>query len=276
MKRTSLLLTTLLLVATVGCVTYQTPPPGAYSSPPPGRAGPKGTIIVKPSFLYLVPNFQVYFVPDVSYELFFYSSRWYRRNRSEWYWSASYDGPWTHILIGKVPGNLRRLPRDYRRSRNQYRRVPYGYWNRKPGKIGWRADYEPSRREPEYREDREDREDNYPGRIIVKPSFMYFMGSLGIYFVPDVTVDIFFYNNSWYNRAGGRWYMGDTYRGPWRALAPERVPPKFRKLPGDYREYYRNYERVPYGKWEKGRKKHDDDDRYKRRKKKRRHDDDDD
>ncbi len=89
MKRASSLLLILSFVVAAGCVTYQTPPPVAYAAPPPG---PRGIVSIQPAYLYLVPNLQVYFVPDVNYELFFFTGRWYMRYRSEWYWGASYRG----------------------------------------------------------------------------------------------------------------------------------------------------------------------------------------
>ncbi len=276
MKRALLLLLALSVVVTAGCVTYQTPPPVAYAAPPPG---PRGIVTIQPAHLYFVPNLQVYFVPDVNYELFFFTGRWYMRFRSEWYWGGSYRGPWTNVIVGKVPRNLRKLPRNYRSRRHEYRRVPYGYWNQQPGKIGWRADYEPRDRDsgPSY-----ERPGPYPGTVIERPSNLYLIPGLSIYFVPEISFEIFFSGSLWYQRIEGNWYSGPSYRGPWRILAPKTIPKKFRKIPRDYRKRYREYDWVPYGYWEKRDRRDrddDDDDKHKKKKKKKwrdRDDDDDD
>ncbi len=174
---------------------------------------------------------------------------------------GSHRGPWTHVLVGKVPRNLRKLPRNYRGRRHEYQRVPYGYWNQKPGKIGWRADYEPRDRDsgPSY-----GGPGSYPGTVIERPSNLSLISGLSVYFVPNISFEIFFHSDLWYHRIEGNWYSGKSHRGPWRSLAPKQVPKKFKKIPNDYRKRDRDreYDRVPYGHWEKK------DDKYKKKKRK--------
>ena len=94
-----------------------------------------------------------------------------------------------------------------------------------------------------------------PGPPVVtmnEPQFLYFMPSWGIYFVPGVSMEIFYYNGLWYYQARGTWYWGQSYRGPWAFMSFERVPRVLRKLPPDYRAQYRRpHYRVPYGHWQK-------------------------
>jgi hypothetical protein len=108
-----------------GCAAYQTPP--AYGHEPAPRVA-----VSAPEFLYVIPSFGVYFVPNISAEIFFVNGRWYYSASGAWYWGASYGGPWTYIEVRHVPRYLRRLPRDYRtRYRNEYYRVPYGHWQKR-------------------------------------------------------------------------------------------------------------------------------------------------
>jgi hypothetical protein len=191
------------------------------------------------------------------------------RHRSEWYWGGSHRGPWAHVLVGKIPRNLRKLPRNYRSRRHEYQRVPYGYWNQQPGKIGWRADYEPRDRDPgpSY-----GGPGSYPGTVIERPSNLSLIPGLSVYFVPNISFEIFFHSGLWYHRIEGNWYSGKSHRGPWRSLAPKQLPKKFKKIPKDYRKRDRDreYDRVPYGHWEKK----DDKNKKKKKKKKWREDED--
>jgi hypothetical protein len=63
-------------------------PPLAFQSAPP----------VVP-----VPDSNVYFVPSVSADIFFYNGGWYRPYEGQWFMAPSYRGPWSHI---------RRVPRE--------------------------------------------------------------------------------------------------------------------------------------------------------------------
>ncbi|MBI5675083.1 MAG: hypothetical protein HZC48_04510 [Nitrospirae bacterium] len=77
-----------------------------------------------------------------------------------------------------------------------------------------------------------------------------------VYIVPDIDVDILFYQGYWWRPYEGRWYRSRDYRGQWRYVKPWRIPRGLKALPHDYR--YRlspGYERVPYGNVQKNWKK---------------------
>lgn len=94
-----------------------------------------------------------------------------------------------------------------------------------------------------------------PAAVVVsEPEFLFIMPSLGVYFYPGSSFDIFFYDGLWYYSVRGVWYWGHTYRGPWYHLRYDRIPQPFRRLPPDYRSrYHHEHYRVPYGHWEKRR-----------------------
>lgn len=131
MKRFLFLAATFLAFTAAGCVTYQTPPV-RYGAPAPGYVGPpQAAIVVEPSYLVFIPGLQVYFVPDISADIFFYGGRWYNRLGARWYWGASYRGPWNFIEGGRVPRKLWELPPGYRKGHDDYERVPYDRWEKK-------------------------------------------------------------------------------------------------------------------------------------------------
>ena len=105
---------------------------------------------------------------------------------------------------------------------------------------------------------------------VEQPPEMVVIPRSNVYFAPGASVDIFFYDNRWWNRRGDRWYRGNAYNGPWEAVGPRYVPAPVYRVPADYRTVYVHEERVPYGQWKKahgirgghGKKHghHDDDD----------------
>ena len=98
-----------------------------------------------------------------------------------------------------------------------------------------------------------------PAPVVVSPQPMYVeeppemvvIPRSGVYFAPGVSVDLFFYNNRWWNRRGGRWYRSNGFNGPWASVGPRFVPAPVYRVPADYRTVYRHEERMPYGQWKK-------------------------
>ena len=231
MRRFLFAAATVLALSTAGCVTYQTPAVRyggqgpAYGGPPPAA------VIAEPGYMAFIPGLQVYFVPNISAEIFFYGGRWYNRIGTRWYWGASYRGPWNYVEVRVLPGPLRKLPRDYRgRYGSDRYRVPYGHWKKR------------------------DRDTPPPGHY-KRPSFLYRVPGPNVYVVPNVSAEIVFFNGSWYNRFKGVWYAGPSRTGPWNFVDEGKVPRKLWGLPPDYRKRPEKYERVPYEKWEKKHKK---------------------
>jgi hypothetical protein len=66
-----------------------------------------------------------------------------------------------------------------------------------------------------------------------------------VYYVPDVDVDILFYQGRWYRPWEGRWYWSRDYNGPWVVASPRYLPAPLMRLPHDYRRA-EVYERIPY------------------------------
>ncbi len=83
------------------------------------------------------------------------------------------------------------------------------------------------------------------------PSELVLIPGTGIYFVPGVSADIFFYDGYWWSPRGPRWYRGYSPRGPWYAIGPRVVPGPLYRVPRDYRVVYGREERIPYRRWER-------------------------
>jgi hypothetical protein len=99
-----------------------------------------------------------------------------------------------------------------------------------------------------------------PPEVVVLPE-------TNVYAVPDIDVDIFFYNGWWWRPWEGRWYRSRNYNSGWGYYRS--VPSFYRGIPSDWRNDYRerrwkgkqwNHQRVPqeqvqrnWRNWEKSR-----------------------
>ena len=91
---------------------------------------------------------------------------------------------------------------------------------------------------------------------VEQPPAMVIIPQSNVYFAPGVSVDLFFYDNRWWNRRGDRWYRGSGYNGPWVAVGPRYVPAPVYRVPANYRTVYVHEKPMPYGQWKKARGEH--------------------
>ena len=92
--------------------------------------GPPPIIVREPPAVVMVPGSRVYFVPHVSFDLFFYDGYWWSPRGDRWYRSRAYNGPWRVVSRRAIPGPVYRVPRDYRRVYVRENRIPYGQWKK--------------------------------------------------------------------------------------------------------------------------------------------------
>ena len=96
-----------------------------------------------------------------------------------------------------------------------------------------------------------------PQQVYVEqPPEMVVIPRSNVYFAPGVSVDLFFYDNRWWNRRGDRWYRADAYNGKWVAVGPRHVPAPVYRVPAEYRSVYAHEKRIPYGQWKKNHGEH--------------------
>jgi hypothetical protein len=89
-------------------------------------------------------------------------------------------------------------------------------------------------------------------RIAAPPPTVVIPGSY-VYVVPDIDVDILFFRGAWYRPHEGHWFRASSYNGPWRFVAPNRMPREVVELPNhDYRRIPPGHSRIPYGQLKKG------------------------
>ncbi|MDD5456809.1 MAG: hypothetical protein PHV30_07235 [Candidatus Margulisbacteria bacterium] len=86
---------------------------------------------------------------------------------------------------------------------------------------------------------------------VATPLEVVYMPQAGVYFVPELSFDVFFYNGYWWSPRGDRWYRASKYNGPWVQVRRYYVPERIVRVPRNYREIYRGERRIDYGQWKK-------------------------
>lgn len=101
---------------------------------------------------------------------------------------------------------------------------------------------------------------NIPAFTFAAPPAVVVIPGTYAYYAPEADVDIVFSHGFWYRPYEGHWFRARSYNGPWRLIAPARVPRVLIDLPPDFRRIYREYPRIAYRdfkrnwrRWEKNR-----------------------
>jgi hypothetical protein len=88
-----------------------------------------------------------------------------------------------------------------------------------------------------------------PVIAVNEPPEVVFVPTLGIYFVPDPNLDIFFYNGFWWSRRGPHWYRSNYYRRGWVIIGNRDVPRPLFRVPRDYRKRFARERHIRYRDW---------------------------
>lgn len=93
--------------------------------------GPPPIVVAAPPALVMVPNSEIFFVPDPKIDVFFFNGFWWSSRGSEWYRSTEYKGPWKIINKRHVPASVFHVPKNYRHLYKKEKHIPYGQWKKK-------------------------------------------------------------------------------------------------------------------------------------------------
>jgi hypothetical protein len=87
---------------------------------------PPPVIFPAPPRVLVVPNTPVYYVPDTSYNVFFYDKRYYAFHDGGWFVATGHGGPWAFVPVERVPRPVIAVP-------VKYYKVPPGHAKRMDG-----------------------------------------------------------------------------------------------------------------------------------------------
>lgn len=72
---------------------------------------------------------------------------------------------------------------------------------------------------------------------------LVFVTGYGIYFAPDLDVDLYFDRGVWFYFYDNVWYKSSDYRGPWTVVPVKQLPPGLRKVsPGHLKRTFKEME----------------------------------
>jgi hypothetical protein len=138
-KKVVLTIGGLCLAVLAGCGTYGYQQDRGTYGYQQERSGGESWNVGQPREMVMVPGSQVYFVPNLSFDLFFYNNYWWSQRGNKWYRSSNYNGPRESIEQRYVPTPVFQVPNDYRSRYEKQQRIPYGQWN-KQGKDNKKED----------------------------------------------------------------------------------------------------------------------------------------
>lgn len=95
-----------------------------------------------------------------------------------------------------------------------------------------------------------------PPVVVSEPPSVVLVPGTGVYFLPDVNFDVFFFGGYWWSPRGDRWYRAPAYNGPWSGVSRRVVPAPVFRVPHDYRRVYYRERHIPYGQWKQERREH--------------------
>lgn len=90
-----------------------------------------------------------------------------------------------------------------------------------------------------------------PPIVVSAPPSVVMMPQTGIYFVPGLGFDVFFYDGYWWSPRGNSWYRSRQYKGSWEVVQRSYVPVRLINVPKDYRVIYQKERHINYGQWKK-------------------------
>ncbi len=99
--------------------------------------GPPPIVAPAPPEVVMVPGSQVYFVPGLEFDVFFYNGFWWSPRGDRWYRARAYNGPWGVVDSRYIPRPVFGVPHDYRRVYAHERHIPYGEWRGRHGRGEW-------------------------------------------------------------------------------------------------------------------------------------------
>lgn len=100
-------------------------PPRPPLPPHPSLPPLPRLVFPAPPAVVVVPETNVYVVPDAEVDIVFYHGSWYRPHGDRWYRAASYNGPWKLLMAGQVPSTFKKLPPGFRSVKPERERIPY-------------------------------------------------------------------------------------------------------------------------------------------------------
>jgi hypothetical protein len=60
-----------------------------------------------------IPNLNIYYAPDLYYNLYLADKAWYLLYNEKWYQGQTHEGPWRYLGYSKVPERLKKIPAEF-------------------------------------------------------------------------------------------------------------------------------------------------------------------
>ncbi|MFA4858056.1 MAG: hypothetical protein WC901_05665 [Candidatus Margulisiibacteriota bacterium] len=92
--------------------------------------GPPPIVVAEPPEVVMIPQTEIYFVPGISFDVFFCNGYWWSPRGDRWYRAKAYNGSWVVVSRNYVPAHLFKVPKNYRVVYQKERHINYGQWKK--------------------------------------------------------------------------------------------------------------------------------------------------
>lgn len=65
-----------------------------------------------------IPNLDIYYTPELRYNLYMADKRWYLLHDDKWYQGQTHEGPWRYLSFSDVPEKLKKIPEPFIKKEN--------------------------------------------------------------------------------------------------------------------------------------------------------------
>lgn len=84
------------------------PPADAQVNVNVNIGAPPPVVVRTAPTMVLLPEPKMYVAVGVPYDIYFVDGRYYYLSGSHWFWGPGYGGPWTYVVVEKLPPGLRK------------------------------------------------------------------------------------------------------------------------------------------------------------------------
>lgn len=82
-------------------------------SPPSANQNTAPLRVSRRPKLARIPNLNIYYAPDLYYNLYMADKAWYLLHNEKWYQGQTHEGPWRYLGYSKVPEKLKKIPAEF-------------------------------------------------------------------------------------------------------------------------------------------------------------------
>ena len=214
---------------------------------------PPAIQFIEPPQMIVLPETNVYVVPEAEVDIFFYEGWYWRSWQGGWYRSRNYNSGWNQYhnvpsFYAQIPSGWRNDYRDHRWKGHEWNSQRLSHQQVQQHWDSWEKDRYWEKQQTWgvqglYPDTRTGTDVTInislpPAIHFSEPPQLIVLPETYVYVVPSVDVEIFFYDGWWWRPWQGGWYRSRNYDSGWGHYRS--VPSFYAEIPSGWRNEYRD------------------------------------